>query len=207
MCLSDCSQCKYFNRHSYHSSDIVCANNPPYADAWQRLETLDNYSKSCLPIDDCQNFELDPNLAKKAIALSLNLNNWRKLLHESSRPVLVQAVEQISQNLLFELNLSLTREQWQHIANSTSIPNVRLALANEGIEPIRDPWILVDSSCIDAIAYIAAESLLKIRFNSGRVYQYNRVEESVFNNFCDAESHESFFNRQIRDRYIYFQIE
>ena len=80
MCLSNCRECKYFNRSPHHRSDIVCTLDPAYANAFKRLESLDEASKSCLPIDDCRDFELDPQLEKKAIALRLNVSDWHKLI-------------------------------------------------------------------------------------------------------------------------------
>ena len=177
----------------------MCGLNPAYALMWKRLKSLDEYSKSCLPIDDCREFELDPAFAEKAIALSLNFFEWQKLERETSNPTIGRALRDTA----IELNLSLTMEQWQQVANSTAIPTVRVALASEGIEAKRDPWICVDSSCIDAIAYLNAESVLKIRFNSGLVYQYYQVAESTFLDFCDADSKGRFFNRYIKDCYHY----
>ena len=222
MCLSDCSKCKYLDRNPHHRGDILCGLNPAYAAGWKRLESLDEYSKSCLPIDDCREFELDPSFEKKAmqrglggfpdpksrrgqrlhqeaIALSLNFFDWQKLERETSNPTIGNALR----DTIIGVNLSLNREEWQEIANSTAIPAVRIALASEGIEAQRDPWICVDSSCIDAIAYLSAESILKIRFNSSLVYQYFRVEESTFLDFCDAQSKGRFFNQHIKDCYNY----
>lgn len=199
MCLSDCSKCKYFDRNCHHSGDIVCSLNPAYASMWKRLKSLDEYSLGCLPIDVCQEFELDLAFERKAIALSLNFFDWQKLERETSNSTIGNALR----DTIIGLNLSLNREEWQEIANSTAIPAVRVALASEGIEAQRDPWICVDSSCIDAIAYLSAESILKIRFNSGLVYEYYRVAESTFHDFCDAQSQGRFFNQHIKDCYNY----
>lgn len=89
------------------------------------------------------------------------------------------------------------------IANSTLIPNVSAALEAEGFQPHQDPWIDVDSSCIDAIAYLQTESALKIRFNSGQVYQYDLVPHDVFLRLLDADSKGGYFNRYIKDIYSY----
>ena len=214
MCLSNCSKCKYFDRTPHHSGDIVCSLNPAYASSriplrltatrgrssmWKRLKSLDEYSLACLPIDDCLEFELDPAFKEKAITLSLSFFDWQKLEQETSNSMIGNALR----DTIIGLNLSLTQEEWQEIANSTAIPAVRVALEAEGIEAKRDPWICVDSSCIDAIAYLTAESILKIRFNSGLVYQYDRVAENVFLNLCDAYSKGHFFNHNIKDCYQY----
>ncbi len=199
MCLSNCSICKYLNRNPHHRGDILCGLNPAYAAGWKRLESLDEYSKSCLPIDDCREFELDPSFEKKTIALSLNFFEWQKLERETSNPTIGKALR----DTVIGLNLCLTKEEWQEIANYTAIPAVRVALEAEGIKAKRDAWIKVDSDCIDAIAYIPSESILKIRFNSSLVYQYFRVAESTFFNFCDADSKGRFFNLNIKDCYDY----
>ncbi|BAZ47343.1 hypothetical protein NIES4102_43890 (plasmid) [Chondrocystis sp. NIES-4102] len=166
---------------------------------WKRLNSLDKYSLDCLPIDDCREFELDPAFEEKTIALSLNFFEWQKLERETSNPTIGNALK----DTIIRLNLSLTQEEWQEIANSTAIPAVRVALESEGIVAKRNGWICVDSSCIDAIAYIPSESILKIRFNSSLVYQYYRVAESTFLDFCDAPSKGRFFNQHIKDCYNY----
>lgn len=199
MCLSNCSKCKYFDRTPHHRGDITCGLNPAYAAAWNRLKSLDEYTLSCLPIDECREFELNPALEDKAIALSLNFFDWQRLERETSNPAISKAL----QNTTIELNLSFTLEHWQQIANSTSVPNVWLTLANEGIEAQRDPWIHVDSSCIDAIAYLRSESILKIRFNQGDIYQYFHVSETTFFDFLDADSKGEYLNQHIKGCYNY----
>ena len=110
------------------------------------------------------------------------------------------------------------------IANSNTDPFVRVALQEQGIKPHRDPWIAVDSSCIDAIAYLETESLLKIRFNTGYIYRYDHVPHNTFLNLLDADSKGaectakqalelnsrelggSYFNRHIKDIFPYRQI-
>ena len=141
--------------------------------------------------------------ASFAIALRLNVSDWHKLIRESSLPTIAEDLNEV----LFEHSFSLTLEDWQRIANSTSIPNVRLSLENEGIEPIRDFWNIVDSDCIDAISYISADSILKVRFNTGEIYQYYRVNHSVFNDFLDAPSKGTFLNKRIKDCYLYQRIQ
>ena len=202
MCLSNCRECKYFDRSPHHSGDIVCTLDPAYANAFKRLESLDEVSKSCLPIDDCRDFELGPQFEKKAIALRLNVSDWHKLIRESSLPIIAQDLHEV----LFEHSLSLTVEDWQRIANSTSIPNVRSTLENEGIELNRDCWISVESSNIDAISYSSADSILKVRYNTGAVYQYYQVSQSVFDNFLDALSQGRFLNHHIKGCYRYQRL-
>jgi hypothetical protein len=169
---------------------------------WKRLKDLDEYSLNCLPVDNCQEFKLDPTFEEKTIALSLNFFDWQKLERETSNPNIGKALR----DTIIELNLALTCENWQAIANSTSIPNVRVTLEESGFKPHRDPWIDVDSDCIDAIAYLEPESALKIRFNSGCIYQYNNVSHNAFLNLLDADSKGRFFHRNIKDAYPYRQL-
>lgn len=202
MCLSNCSQCKYFDRSPHHSGDILCALNPAYTSMWKRLNSLDKSTLNCLPVDNCLDFELDPSFEEKTISLNLSFHDWQRLIRESSNLALTKALRDVS----FSVDLSLTLEQWQQIANSTIVPTVRVTLSSFGIEAQRDPWICVDSSCIDAIAYLRNTSILKIRFVSGAVYQYFRVDESTFLDFRDADSFGSFFNQHIKGCYHYQPI-
>lgn len=199
MCLSNCSKCKYLDRNPHHLGDIVCGLNPAYAAAWKRLNSLDEYTLKCLPIDECRDFELNPAFEEKEISLSLSFVSWQSLARESNNPSIIQALKDVS----FQINLSLTVEQWQTIANSNTDAFVRVALEEQGIVPHRDPWIAIDSSCIDAVAYSQLESILRIRFNSGQVYQYDRVPHNVFLSLLDADSKGSYFSRYIKDIYPY----
>ena len=131
---------------------------------------------------------MDSAFEEKAISLSLSFFEWQQLERETSISIIGNALK----DLAIELNLSLTIEQWQQIANSTAISSVRVALEADGIEAKRDAWIHVDSDCIDAIAYLPDESALMVRFHRGAVYQYERVAESTFLDFCDAESKGNF---------------
>lgn len=132
----------------------------------------------------------------------MNFFEWQKLERETSNPTIGKALR----DTIIELNLALTCENWQQIANSTSIPGVRVTLESEGIQAKRDPWIHVDSSCIDAVAYLQDSLTLKIRFNLGDLYQYHNVPRDVFLNLLDADSKGRFFNYNIKDAYSYQQL-
>jgi len=202
MALTDCQKCKYFDRNPHHLGDALCGLKPAYAAAFDRLKSLDQYTRSCLPIDSCQDFELNPALEEKALSLSLNFSDWQKLIRESSNLALAKALS----NVTFRHNLSLTVEQWQQIANSTSIPTVRVTLQSLGIEAQRTPWIHVDSDCIDAIAFDESTLILKIRFRSGSVYEYYGFDPIKFSDFLNAFSHGGFFHREIKDIYDFSEI-
>jgi hypothetical protein len=111
------------------------------------------YTLSILPIDECRDFELDSALEEKEISLSLTYSQWQQLTRETSYPEITKAyIVQALANLDISVALTLPLEQWQIIVNSDSIPSsLLLQLEQEGILPIREIWIEVDSSCIDAI--------------------------------------------------------
>ena len=52
-----------------------------------------------------------------------------------------------------------------------------------------------------SIGYEAARGVLEIEFQSGAVYEYLDVPESVYSAFQQAESKGQYFNREIRDEY------
>ena len=64
-----------------------------------------------------------------------------------------------------------------------------------------DRWIDVDSDCIEAIAFDESTSILKIRFNSGSIYEYYDFDRMKFSDFRNASSYGIFFNHQIKDIY------
>ena len=57
------------------------------------------------------------------------------------------------------------------------------------------------SSNLHSARYERDESLLRVRFKSGSVYQYEGVTEDVFDSLCDAASSGSYFARKIREHY------
>ncbi len=64
----------------------------------------------------------------------------------------------------------------------------------------------VRSSNISSIGYAADTRTLEVEFNSGSIYQYSRVPESVYNALMGARSHGSYFNDHIRDTYPTRQV-
>ncbi len=49
--------------------------------------------------------------------------------------------------------------------------------------------------------------VLEIQFESGRVYQYFDVPESIYKGLMQAESKGKYFNAHIRNQYPYQEIE
>jgi len=62
----------------------------------------------------------------------------------------------------------------------------------------------VESSVIGAVGY---SRVLEIRFESGRIYQYYDVPEIVYEGMLSAESKGQYFNRHIRGKFPYQEIE
>lgn len=205
MALTNCSRCQYFNHNPNHQGDIVCSLNPAYASMWQSLNSLDQYTKGCLPVDDCREFELDLAYLEQEITLSLTFAQWQQTAYESSNPSLTNALTKALRDIVIEKKINLTQSQWQTLANSCSIPQVLFQLAQQGVEP--DPeikqWIEVDSECIEAIAFDNSTHSLKIRFVSDLVYEYDCVTSTIFEQFCNASSKGRFFNQRIKDAYAY----
>lgn len=60
-----------------------------------------------------------------------------------------------------------------------------------------------ESSVVKATGY---SRVLEIEFQSGRVYQYFDVDESVYLTFLKSESKGKYFNAHIRGKYPYREI-
>lgn len=64
----------------------------------------------------------------------------------------------------------------------------------------------VSSSNLRSVGYDRSTQTLEIEFNSGSVYQYYNVPESVYNGLMNASSHGQYFAQNIRDVYSYSQV-
>lgn len=65
----------------------------------------------------------------------------------------------------------------------------------------------VSSSNIASIDYYKDSQILEIEFNSGGIYQYFNVPESLYNELMLSSSHGHFFYKNIRDYYQWERIE
>ena len=65
----------------------------------------------------------------------------------------------------------------------------------------------VNSSNLASIGYDPTSQILEIEFNSGTVYQYFAVPQSVYAALMSASSHGRYFYHNIRDSYHYHQIQ
>lgn len=64
----------------------------------------------------------------------------------------------------------------------------------------------VDSSMMSHIGYDPASKTLTILFQSGKRYEYDGVEQQVFDDFLTADSKGSYFRGMIDDCYPYRQV-
>jgi hypothetical protein len=62
------------------------------------------------------------------------------------------------------------------------------------------------STVIQSIDYHPEKQILRIVFNSGKVYDYHQVPSIVFERMKRAFSKGTFFNRFIKDQYAFTQI-
>ena len=54
---------------------------------------------------------------------------------------------------------------------------------------------------IEHFEHNAETEVLRVKFRSGKTYTYNKVPETVFEEFQAAESHGRFFNENIKGQY------
>jgi hypothetical protein len=66
--------------------------------------------------------------------------------------------------------------------------------------------LLVHSSNISSIGYVQSTQVLEIEFNSGSIYQYYNVPESIYNGLMAASSHGIFFQDHVRTVYKFKKI-
>jgi len=63
--------------------------------------------------------------------------------------------------------------------------------------------IVVDSSLLASAGYDAGESVLQLEFRDGAIYRYFAVPAAVYDDLLAADSKGSYFNKQIRGRFLY----
>lgn len=65
---------------------------------------------------------------------------------------------------------------------------------------------MVLSREIEWIGYEQKSQMLQVEFIAGAIYQYDRVPETVYRRFMDADSHGRFFEGNIKGRYSYRKV-
>jgi hypothetical protein len=63
--------------------------------------------------------------------------------------------------------------------------------------------VFVDSSSVEAIGYDVDERELWVQFHGGRTYVYSEVPEEVYQEFVQADSKGSYFNRELKPNYAW----
>lgn len=66
--------------------------------------------------------------------------------------------------------------------------------------------IPVQSSNLSAIGYDSETETLEVEFLNGTAYEYRNVPQVVYEQFMNASSLGSFFNREISKNYPYSKI-
>jgi hypothetical protein len=61
--------------------------------------------------------------------------------------------------------------------------------------------VRVSSSAIEAVGYDGASKQMKIRFTSGKVYDFCGVPEHIHRELMAASSPGRYYNEHIKDRY------
>jgi hypothetical protein len=64
----------------------------------------------------------------------------------------------------------------------------------------------LNSTSLNAVAYLDRQALLELEFRSGAVYRYFGVPAETYRELLLAESKGAYFNRHIRNRFAYTQI-
>jgi len=67
-------------------------------------------------------------------------------------------------------------------------------------------YVKVDSSLIYQIGYNFSKEMLRIEFNSGKIYFYYDVPKNVYKEFKKASSKGRYFNSYIKGYYYYKRI-
>jgi hypothetical protein len=66
--------------------------------------------------------------------------------------------------------------------------------------------IPVNSSDLEGVMYDPETGILLVEFKSGNTYQYNGVQQDVFNELVSASSIGKYFNQFIKGSYSYSKI-
>ena len=64
-------------------------------------------------------------------------------------------------------------------------------------------WVPVDSSVLQAVAYLARRRWLYLKFQSGEIYRYFDFPAQQYRDFLAAESTGTYFGKHIRNHFQY----
>ena len=65
----------------------------------------------------------------------------------------------------------------------------------------------VESSNIASVGYDQLDGILEIEFNSGAIYQYEKVPIRVYDVMMKADSVGKYFNTHIKSKYNYRRVD
>ena len=65
----------------------------------------------------------------------------------------------------------------------------------------------VSSTNIRSIGYDVDSKILEIEFDTGDVYQYSNVPQTIYGSLMSASSHGSYFHKYIKGKYEYLKIQ
>lgn len=68
-------------------------------------------------------------------------------------------------------------------------------------------WVPVASTSLRAVRYDADRRVLEVEFTGGSRYRYEGVSPDLYAGLLQAESLGAYFNREIRDRHEYAEID
>lgn len=77
---------------------------------------------------------------------------------------------------------------------------VKTASPTDDFEFFKDPWVKVESSFIDALAYFPLARVLEVRMKAGNKYTFMGVPKDIYEAFLVAPSKGSFF-KLVRQNY------
>lgn len=60
----------------------------------------------------------------------------------------------------------------------------------------------VKSRDLAIVGYDKDEQVLEIAFRAGGVYQYEKVDESIYQALMNASSHGTYFNQEIKNKFL-----
>ena len=91
--------------------------------------------------------------------------------------------------------------------NSGEMIHAMMANIAGNLETLPFNRVLVSSSSLKSVAYLAADNILEVEFmNGGNIYRYYNVPEQVYNQLMSAESLGSYFYKNIRTGYDYKKV-
>jgi len=64
----------------------------------------------------------------------------------------------------------------------------------------------VKSSNLNSVGYDSTNNILEIQFNSGSIYQYFNVPNSIYMDLMKAASKGGYFHKNIKERYKFERI-